>query len=360
MRVKEQITNLKRYQAGKPIEEVKKELGLTEVIKLASNENPFGCSQLVKEAVLKVSEDLSIYPDSIAAELRHKISELLHIQDEEILIGNGSDEIIQLLCRGILQQGDNCVMATPTFPNYKHNCLIEGAEAREVPLKDGTHDLDKMIKQVDKHTKIIWICNPNNPSGTYVNEKALVSFLEKVPSTSLVVIDEAYVEYASATDFPDSLSLIKRFNNVLLLRTFSKAYGLAALRVGYAIGQPSLLNQIDILRAPFNCGRMGQAVAARAIDDQNFIRETFLKNVKGLNMFYQFCDAHGLHYYPSQTNFILMSMNRSGEQIFQELLHQGIIIRPGERLGFPNYVRITVGTLDQNEKVISCLSKLMK
>jgi histidinol-phosphate aminotransferase len=351
MYVKETIKKLGVYQAGKPIEEVQKEFGLNDVIKLASNENPYGCSPQALAATKSFS-DMAIYPDSNATTLKELLAKHYLISNDQLFLGNGSDEIIQLLCRGILHKGCNSVMATPSFPQYKHNSLVEGAEVREVPLENGVHNLAEMARQVDANTKIVWICNPNNPTGTYVNHKDLQQFLSNIPSQCLVVIDEAYVEYVEAQEFPNSLSLINQFKNVLILRTFSKAYGLAAIRVGYAIGCAEVINQLNIIRAPFNVGKLSQTIAAAAIKDQAFVRDTFSKNREQLNRYVSVCEELNLHYFPSETNFILVHVGRSGEAVFHELLKQGVIVRPGEKLGYPNYVRITIGTKEENDIAI--------
>ncbi|OZM57278.1 histidinol-phosphate transaminase [Lottiidibacillus patelloidae] len=359
MHLKSRITKLGVYQAGKPIEEVQKEYGLKKVIKLASNENPYGCSPTAIAAGNQFLNELAIYPDSNATLLKSKLASHLNVKETQFLLGNGSDEIIQLLCRSILHEGTNSVMADITFPQYKHNSLVEGAEVREIPLIDGYHDLDGMAHVIDEQTKIVWICNPNNPTGTYVNESSLRAFLNKVPSTCLVVIDEAYVEYAAALDFPQSISLLEEFDNVLLLRTFSKGYGLASCRVGYAIGNEKLMGSLNIVRAPFNVGRLSQAIATAALDDQAFIQETHIKNRTEMERYYHFCDQKGLAYFPSQTNFLLFEVKQSGEILFEKLLREGIIIRPGEKLGYPNYIRVTIGKKEENDIVLSTLDKFI-
>jgi histidinol-phosphate aminotransferase len=357
MHLKRRITKLGIYQAGKPIEEVQKEYGLTKVIKLASNENPYGCSPRAISAGNKMLQQLALYPDSNATALKGKLASHHNVKEEQLLLGNGSDEIIQLLCRSILDETCNSVMADITFPQYRHNSMIEGAEIRQVPLMDGYHDLDSMARAVDENTKVVWICNPNNPTGTYINEKSLRLFLEQIPSTCLVVIDEAYAEYVAALDFPNSMSLVHEYNNVLLLRTFSKAYGLASCRVGYAVGNENLIASLNIVRAPFNVGKLSQAVAAAALDDQAFIQETHIKNRTEMEKYYQFCTANKLAYYPSQTNFLLFEVKQSGELLFEKLLKEGVIVRPGEKLGFPNFIRVTIGKEDDNAVVLEKLNK---
>lgn len=353
MKVKEQIIGLPPYKPGKPIEEVKKEFGLEKVIKLASNENPFGASKLAIEAIQKAAFNTAIYPDGYAAELRSKVAAFYNVAEDELVFGNGSDEVIEFLCRSLLTEGSNIVTAHPTFSQYKLNATIEGAETIEVPLKDGVHDLDAMLAAINENTKIVWVCNPNNPSGTYVNEDAFVSFLEKVPKNVLVVSDEAYYEYVSAEDYPETIPLLKKFDNLMVIRTFSKAYGLAALRVGFGIGNPKLISEIDPVRPPFNTNALGHAAAIAALDDQQFIKQCYEKNLKGIAQYEEFCKNYDLKYYPTQGNFILIDFNVSGDEIFNYLLKRGFIVRSGEALGFPTCVRITIGSEEENKEIIS-------
>lgn len=241
-------------------------------MKLASNENPFGCSARVTEALTSLASQYALYPDGYAFKLRTKIAEHLGVKAEQLLFGSGLDEVIQMISRALLHEGTNVVMANPTFSQYHHHAVIEGAEVREVSLKDGIHDLDAMLEQVDEKTKIVWICNPNNPTGTYVEKQKLLSFLESVPKSALVIMDEAYYEYAEAEDYPQTLPLLEKYENLMVLRTFSKAYGLAAFRIGYAIGDAKLIGQLEVARLPFNTSTVAQSVALAALEDQAFYK----------------------------------------------------------------------------------------
>ncbi|MDG5787588.1 histidinol-phosphate transaminase [Evansella sp. AB-P1] len=357
MKVKQSMVGLVPYQPGKPIEEVKRELGLKEVIKLASNENPYGCSPKVKEMIAKSLEDLAIYPDGYARQLRERVAAQIGVKETELLFGNGSDEVILILCRSILTGEDNIVTATPTFPQYRHNAVIEGTEVREVPLVNGVHDLEGMLEAIDDKTKMVFVCNPNNPSGTYVGEEAFLSFLKKVPEDVLVISDEAYYEYVAAEDYPDTIPLLKEYKNLVILRTFSKAYGLASLRVGYGIANEELIQAVDPGREPFNTSTLAQRAAVEALGDQAFVQDCFEKNRREMKRFEKFCEDNGYDYYPSQANFILMDLRKPGGEIFQRLLEKGFITRNGEALGFPTSVRITLGTAEQNKQIIDILSK---
>ncbi|WP_110112962.1 histidinol-phosphate transaminase [Bacillus sp. CGMCC 1.16541] len=357
MKVKKQLLKLNPYKPGKPIEEVKREYNLKSVIKLASNENPYGCSPLAKEAITSELDNLALYPDGYSAQLREELAKHVGVEKEQLIFGNGSDEVVQIICRALLSPDTNTVMATPTFPQYRHNAVIEGAEIREVPLVDGNHDLTGMVNAIDDKTTVVWVCSPNNPTGTYVEKEELLTFLRNVPKHVLIVLDEAYYEYVTATDFPETVPLLKEFENLIILRTFSKAYGLAALRIGYGIASETLLQQIEPAREPFNTSRLAQVAALASLQDTNFIEECKKQNQDGLKQYYAFCKENDLHCYPSEANFVLIDFKRQGDEVFQYLLERGIIVRSGNALGFPTSVRITVGSKEQNEQIIQHLQQ---
>lgn len=359
MQVKRQLHGLPSYKPGKPIEEVKRELGLSKVVKLASNENPFGASPKATNAIREMAEETAVYPDGYAAELRQAVASKLNVEPNQLVFGNGSDEVIQFLCRALLSEGTNTVTADPTFSQYKLNATIEGAEVREVPSIDGVHDLDAMLKAIDENTRIVWVCNPNNPSGTYVGEVAFKQFLDRVPKDVLVVSDEAYYEYVTADDYPETIPMLSDYPNLMVLRTFSKAYGLAALRVGFGVANAQLISAIDPVRPPFNNNSFAHVAASAALLDDDFIADCVEKNNSGMKQFVDFCEENNLYYYPSQTNFILIDFKQSGDEVFDYLLRKGFIVRSGEALGFPTCVRITVGSEQQNHELIEHLSELV-
>lgn len=359
MKWKEQLLKLKPYQPGKSINEVKRQYGLSEIVKLASNENPFGSSEKVISEVANYKSLFSLYPDGYATDLRYRLAEHLEVKPEQLILGNGSDEIIQMISRGLLSQETNTVMAAPTFPQYKHNGIIDGCEIREIPLKEGAHDLDAMAGAIDGKTAVVWLCSPNNPTGIYIKDQELKAFLSQVPSDVLVVLDEAYYEYVTAEDFHDSMKLLDQYKNLVILRTFSKIYGLASLRVGYGIAHQDTIAALEPVREPFNVNTLAQAAAIAALDDQEFIQKCRLENTAGLQQFYQFCDEAGLKYYPSQGNFILIDFAADGQEVFQFLLERGYIVRSGKALGFPTSVRITVGSREQNDGVIEKIKEYL-
>lgn len=353
MKVKEQLLSLQAYDPGKSIDNVKKELGLTEIVNLASNENPFGCSDQISEALGSISH-FAHYPDSRAEDLREKLARQLNVEEQQLLFSSGLDEMIQIISRSLLTPESNVVMASFTFPQFRHHAVIEKSEIRAVPLKDGRHDLLSMQSEVDEKTSIVWICNPNNPTGTYVTETELRGLLESVPDETLVVLDEAYFEYVTAEDYPDAMRLINEYNNLLVLRTFSKGYGLAGFRIGYAIGDATLVSKFNIGRLPFNTSQFAQVAARAALDDQAFIEESKDRNYEGLQQFYTFCNEYQIPYYPSQGNFIYIEPEQDLDEVFKYLIQRGYIVRP-----IKDGIRITVGKYEENEQVIALLKEIL-
>jgi len=359
MHPKQRILGVPVYQPGKPIDEVKRELGLTDVIKLASNENPYGCSPKAIEAIQQQLESLAIYPDGGTYLLRQDLAKHLQVAPEQLIFGNGSDEVVQMISRTYLEAGTNTVMATPTFSQYRSNAMIDGAELREIPLKDGVHDLDAMADAIDAHTRVVWVCNPNNPSGTIVSAAELEAFLQRVPREVLVVLDEAYYEYVVAPEYPQTIPLLPSYPNLIILRTFSKIYGLAALRIGYGVASKQVIDHLNHVREPFNTSTIAQAAARAALADQEFVADCREKNRAEMKRLTDQFDKWGLKYYPSQTNFILVDIGMDSDQVFRGLLEQGVIVRSGKALGFPGYQRITVGTAEQNERVLQALDHVL-
>ncbi|RCX23269.1 histidinol-phosphate aminotransferase [Fontibacillus phaseoli] len=355
---KPHIVNLPVYQPGKPIEEVKRELGLQEVIKLASNENPYGCSPRVRAAIESELANISLYPDGSAAELTEVLAGHHGVNRDQIIFGCGSDEIIALIARAFFLPGDETVMADATFSVYKSNADIEGAVSIEVPLLDGTHDLDAMLGKIGAKTKVVWVCNPNNPTGTIVSDCELKSFLDQVPDHVLVVLDEAYAEYVTDPEYSDGIKLLSKYPNLIVLRTFSKIYGLASLRIGYGIGQPGVIKLINQVREPFNTSRIAQAAAKASIIDHGFVADCRAKNRDGILYLNEQFDRLQLPYFPAHGNFIMVDVKTPAVEIFQSLLKLGVIVRAG----FPkyrNHIRVTVGSTDQNAKFIAALENVL-
>jgi histidinol-phosphate aminotransferase len=360
MKHKKQLENIIPYHPGKTVEEVKLAYGLNNIDKLASNENQYGCSKYVQNAIISELNNLSFYPNSRAETLREKLADYLDVNPEQLIFGNGTDELIRIVCRAYLGLGTNTVMSDLTFSQYKRNAIIEGAEVREVPHKNGRHNIMGMIDVVDENTSVVWICNPNNPTGEYVRENELITLLEKLNKDILVVCDEAYFEYVNADDFPDTVSLMNKYPNLMITRTFSKAYGLASLRIGYGICKKEVINVLEVVRETFNTSRLAQVAAIAALQDQSFIKDCHEKNRNELQQFYSFCWRFGLSYFPTQANFIFINMKRKTDVLTNRLLSKGFIIRPGSQFGCPNSVRITIGNSFQNDNLIAHLSQLLQ
>lgn len=340
MYVKPQIKKLQMYVPGKS----------KGGIKLSSNENPFGASSKVTQTLANF-KSFERYPDGNATALKEDVAHFLGVNTNQLIFGAGGDEVIQMISRSVLSPKDQIIQAFPTFPQYEHHAIIEGADIKNVPLQNGTHDLDAMLSAINDKTKIIWVCNPNNPTGTYVDESRLKKFLDSVPSEIIVAVDEAYVEYVKATDFPNTLALLKQYPNLIILRTFSKVYGLASFRIGYGIGNTTFIQDLEVGRLPFNTGTISQEVAIAALSDQAFVSQSIAENTAGMLQYTEFLEANNVPYYPSQANFIYIpSARQLGLEIGAKLLEAGYIIR-----SFPFGIRITIGTKADNEGVIACL-----
>ncbi|MFC4354578.1 histidinol-phosphate transaminase [Chryseomicrobium palamuruense] len=360
MKFKKQLEGLQAYKPGRTMEEVKKAYGLSEVVKLASNENPYGSSPKIQQLLSEGGMDFALYPDGYAASLRESTAKHLGVKETQLIFGNGSDEIILLVTRALLSPSVNSIAASITFSQYEHNAKIEGAEWISVPLKeDGTHDLETMLAKVTNDTAVVWICNPNNPTGTLTPSKDIYSFLERVPSDVLIVLDEAYYEYVTVSDYENSIPWIEKFPNLLVLRTFSKAYGLAAFRVGYGVGSEEVIAQLEPTREPFNNTSISQQAALLALEDQTFIQQTVQQNTAGKSQYIEFCERHQLRYYPTQTNFILIDIEQDSDRAFEYLMSKGYIVRSGAALGIPGTLRITIGTKEQNDGVLHHLEELV-
>lgn len=343
MKGKAVLQEMTPYQPGKSAADIQEEYAVEKVIKLASNENPYGYSPTLRNALQNFSFDFEFYPDGYATELRNALSDKLQVSNEQLVFGSGSDEIISIIVRTFLQPGQHTVMATPTFPQYRHHSLIEGAQVTEVPIVNGKHDLKQMLAEINDQTKIVWLCTPNNPTGLSISKDEFVSFMDQCPEHVLVVLDEAYYEFQDEKYDIEAVTQLNKYNNLITLRTFSKAYGLASLRVGYAVTTEKIANQLNIVRGPFNTSYTAQKAAVIALSDQTFISETITKNKSVKEHFAKFLKTINWNFYPSEANFMLVKTPNSGEHLFNFLIKHGYIVRPGELLGYPKTVRITLG-----------------
>ena len=354
------VDSLSPYIPGKPISEVQRELGIERVIKLASNENPLGSSSAASKAVQDWAKNMAIYPDGNSTELRNALSKKLGVDPGQLLFGSGTDQVLEIIAQTYINPGDNSIMGYPSFPRYETVIKVMDGEAIEVPLT-GDHriDLDAFLEKINDRTKIIWLCNPNNPTGTIVTEEEQRAFIKKVPKDVLIILDEAYYEYAVGGDYPNSIKLLNEFDNLLILRTFSKAYGLAGLRVGYAISNKDIIGYINRVRGPFNTSAAAQVAAIAALNDQDFIENSIKSNKEGKEYLYSIFEEMGLEYIPTYANFMMVKINIPSDQVFKALLKKGVIIRSGDIFGMDDWIRVTVGTMEENKIFIQALKEVI-
>lgn len=357
MHTPEYIKSIKPYVPGKPLEELERELGITGSVKLASNENPLGPSPLAIKALRKGMNDLNRYPDGSCFYLAKALSGRLKIRPEEILFGNGSNELIELAVRTFLSPGDEAIMAHPSFVVYSMTVQAVNGRSIIVPLKDWQHDLDAMAAKITDRTKIIFIANPNNPTGTINTRAEMDRFMEKVPPGVLVVFDEAYYEYVASPDYPDTLEYFRQGRDVLVLRTFSKIYGLSGLRIGYGIANEEIIRDLNRVRQPFNVNSLAQKAAAASLEDERHLARTRRTNEKGRKYLYREFRAMDIKYIPTEANFIYIILSdNSAVQLYNDLLKQGVIVRP---MG-PDALRVTIGLAGENRKFIDAMRKIRR
>lgn len=349
------IADLTPYSPGKPVEQLERELGIRKAIKLASNENPHGPSPKAVNAIEKVLSGLHRYPEGSGVQLLNALASRHKIKPDEIVLGNGSNEIIELLVRAFMMPGDEAVMADHTFVVYR--MIVQAAHGKPVtvPLRNGCHDLVEMANRLSDRTRIVFVCNPNNPTGTIVRQKEVEEFLQRVPEEVITVFDEAYYEYVSDRLFPDSLRYVQQGRNVLILRTFSKIYGLAGLRIGYGITTQEIAGMLHRVRQPFNTNRLAQVAALAALDDEGHLKRSLQTNQAGKKMLCGAFREMGLDYLPTEANFIYVNVGRPGEEVYSALLRQAIIVRHIQG----SYIRITIGLAEENQKFIEKLSLVL-
>lgn len=358
MQVKKTLSTLTPYVPGRPMKDVQKEYGLEKVVKLASNENPFGTSPKVKEALQAAVTDLEYYPDGGAKDLKAAIAAFHQIPTEQILVGAGLDDVIQIISRAVLNAGDEIIVADPTFSQYELHAVVEGAKVVKIPVNDqtGEMDLNAMLQAITPKTKIIWLCNPNNPTGTYLPQNQIRDFVAQVPQEVLVISDEAYQDFVTKEIESTSLPVVDDYPNLLVMRTFSKVYGLAALRIGYAIVPLGLMSAFEIVRPPFNTSTIAQKAGMEALADQEFVLRTVAINHEEREKWEHFLEARGLFYYKSQANFIYFDTKQDSTQLAHELMKRGYIVRAGLR---PQWLRVTLGYANDNAKVREILAELL-
>ncbi|MBF0478478.1 MAG: histidinol-phosphate transaminase [Candidatus Omnitrophica bacterium] len=359
-RAKQTLFKVQPYVPGRPIEDVKRELGLKEVIKLASNENPYPTSPKVLKAIAQAAKSVNRYPDGGCIALRQELAKQLKVKPEQLIFGNGSDEVIVMAVRAFVQPGDEVIFAKPSFLVYEIASCIEGAKLNAVPLMpDFRYDLKAMKEAVTSKTKIIFLGNPDNPSGQYISNTELKNFLKNLRSDILVFIDEAYYEFVSAKDYADSLNLLKIYKNLMVARTFSKIYGLAGLRIGYAMGDAELIDIIGRVREPFNVNSIAQAAALACLKDKAYYKKILTQINAERKYLYASFDTMRLEHIKSFTNFILVKTAIGGKAASQGLLKKGIIVRDMSGWGKPEYFRVSIGNAQENKKFIKALKDII-
>ena len=354
------IKEMDCYQAGKSIEEVKEEYELEKIVKLASNENSLGPAIQVIDTIQSEAKNVCLYPDSESKKLKTALGEKYKLEKERIFIGNGSDEILDLLMTLILNPGDEVIQADPAFIKYELAVKSRGGSSVKVPLnEDYQHDLEAMEAEISDKTKAIFICNPNNPTGTTVSKEKIEDFLEKISDEILVIVDQAYQEYITAEEPFDGIELLEKHRNLFLMRTFSKAYGLAGMRVGYALGDPELVDYLNRIRGPFNVNSLAQKAALTALESQSHLETCQNLNKKEKEFIYQQFEELGLEYIESEANFVMVDTEMPAADVFEKLQQRGVIIRPGNQFGMDSWIRVTVGTRADNEFFIRNLKKVL-
>jgi len=353
------VQKLRPYQAGKPADELERELGITDIVKLASNENPLGLSPAVKKALQEGLDDLTLYPDANGYYLKKALADKYSVALNQITLGNGSNDLLELIARAFVTAEHEVIFAEHAFVVYPLVTQAIGATAVAVPAKDYGHDLDAMAAAITAKTKLIFIANPNNPTGTFLEQDELHAFLAKVPSDVLVVLDEAYFEYASEARRGNAIAWIAEFPNLIVSRTFSKAYGLAGLRVGYAISHPDIADILNRVRPPFNCNALALKAAEAVLGDHDYIAKSVQVNNAGMADLTAFFTQHQLAFIPSMGNFITVDVAKSGDDVFQALLQQGVIVRPITGYGLPTHLRVSIGTHSENQRFKAALSNVL-
>ena len=353
------INQIDNYQPGRPIEDVARELGLDEndILKLASNENALGVSPLAKKAMKKAIDNVYRYPDGDAIELKASLAKHLNYKKENFIIGAGSNEILVFLSQCFMRKGKSIIASEKAFIIYKILAQISNCQFHEIPMKGLTHDLDAMLDAIDETTSMIFICNPNNPTGTMIDGEKIADFMAKVPDDVLVVFDEAYAEIC-LKKMPNTLQYIKQNRPVIILRSFSKAYGLAGLRVGYGIANDKIIAVLEKVRQPFNTTIMGQKAATASLQDTIFLQKSRQLYTQAKQYIEKSFQELKINYEPTVTNFILFEVDNV-KKINQKLTENGIIVRPMKAYNLPNHLRITFGTKQQNERFIETLKKII-
>ncbi|MFQ3620784.1 MAG: histidinol-phosphate transaminase [Spirochaetales bacterium] len=351
MKLRKSLSTIVPYSPGKLKEGA---------IKLASNENPLGPSPKAIKRLQAMASQVYLYPDAGAVKLRDALASRLGVERENLIVGNGSDEVLCLITGAYIEEGDVAVTSEHTFSEYTFATVLFGGQMRYAPMQQGRFDLEAILNRVDGRTKIIFLCNPNNPTGTSFGEQEFLKFMERVPKEVLVVSDEAYREYVDRQDFPNTIRHLAQYPNLVVLRTFSKIYGLAGLRVGYGVGAQETISDFFKTKTPFNVNLLAQEAALAALEDEEFVQNSITSNQEGKEFLYKEFERLGLFYYPTDANFICVQVKRDSMEVFQKVMDLGVTIRPLRSFQLNDWIRVTIGTEEQNRTFIACLEKVLK
>lgn len=349
------VQTLSPYQAGKPVEELERELGISNIVKLASNENPFGLPESAKQAITAQLNDLTRYPDANGFYFKEVIAKKFGVELEQITLGNGSNDLLELFARTFASENDEVIFSQYAFIVYPLVAQAINAKSVVVPTKEYGHDLDGFLQAITSKTKLIYIANPNNPTGTFLSHQQIADFLAKVPQNIVVVLDEAYTEFTDASERVDSFPFLQQYPNLVICRTLSKAYGLAGLRIGYAVSNPEIADLFNRIRQPFNCNSLALAAAIAVLQDDDFIQQAAENNRIEMARYEQFFQQNGFEYIPSKGNFITLDLKQPAQPIYQKLLEKGVIVRPIGVYGMPNHLRVSIGLPDENDRFFEAL-----
>ncbi|MCP4042114.1 MAG: histidinol-phosphate transaminase [Gammaproteobacteria bacterium] len=353
------VQKLKPYNPGKPILELEREYGVRAAIKLASNENPLGPGELAKEAIQAAIGDIARYPDGNGFGLKQELAGKLKVGVEQITLGNGSNDVLELVARAFVTDADEVVYSQHAFAVYSLVTQAVGARAVVTPATDWGHDLKVMAKSITKQTRLVFIANPNNPTGTWLKSGALKKFIKSLPEHVLVVVDQAYAEYIDLPEYPNCIPWVEDFPNLIVTRTFSKAHGLAGLRVGYSISHPDTADLLNRVRQPFNVNHIALAVARAALDDQEHLQRSVQVNRQGMRQLTEAFQRLELDYIPSVGNFVCVGLGRPAAPVYDAMLREGVIVRPIENYGMPQHLRVTVGRERENRRFLTVLQKIL-
>jgi len=358
IKVKQWILNMPEYTPGKTVDEIKKDYNLKKVYKLASNENLYGPDSKVLKEICKNLSDIKYYPDGQCREIRQKISEKYNISIDSIIIGNGTDQIIEMICDSFVEPGENVVTSDPTFLIYEKSTLKCNGMVVKVPLKEYRQDVERLISSLNNKSKILFLTNPHNPTGTNINQQEFDYIVENIKESVLLVIDEAYREYMNEDERIDTIKYFSKCNNLVILRTFSKVYGLAGLRIGYGISNKQIISALNKIRLPFNVNLIAQKAAVKALESETYINKIRDKIIDEKNKYYEVLTENKIDFIKSHANFILIKTGRKSDIIVEELLKEGFIVRPGKNLGMSDYIRVTIASRNTNEKFLKTFLKI--